>query len=37
LWIKNGKLFLAMRIIPEGEYLGAIEWYGAIYTLETFK
>jgi hypothetical protein len=37
LWIKNGKLFLTMHVVPEGEYFGAIDWYGAVYVLEEVR
>jgi hypothetical protein len=37
MWVKNGKLFLAIYTVPEGEYFWANDWYGAIYTLEKVR
>jgi hypothetical protein len=37
MWVKNGRLFLAIYTVPEGEYFWANDWYGAIYTLEKVK
>jgi hypothetical protein len=36
LWIKDGKLFLAMHIgmTPDGDYTWPSEWYAAVYVLE---